>query len=86
MIGKILKPLIGGVVCLSLFGCAEKECRPEIKTVVDVKEVVKSVPCVPPKIDCDFSGQAFVPVSKMLQCIVEQKRVIEACSSVVTAN
>lgn len=86
MIGKILKPLLAGVVCLTFIGCAEKECRPEIRTVVDVKEVVKSVPCVPPKIECDFSGQSFVPVSKLLQCVVEQKRVIEACSSIATVN
>ena len=84
MLGKLFKPLIGCIVCLSFYGCAQDECRPEVRTVVDVKEVVKSVPCVPPKIDCDFSGQSFVPVSKLLQCVVEQKRALEVCSTVTT--
>lgn len=79
MIGKLIMPLIGYIVCLTFTGCSEKECQPEIKTVYDVKEVVKMVPCSPPKIDCDFKGDNFVPAKKLLECVVEQKRVIEAC-------
>ena len=87
MIGKLLKPLIGGVVCLSIIGCADKtECRPEIKTVYDVKEVTKTIPCNPPKIDCDFQGNDFVPAQKLLQCVVEQKRALEVCSQSITSN
>lgn len=73
--------VIGCIVCLTFTGCPAKECQPEIKTVYDVKEVVKYVPCNQPKINCDFTGENFIPAKKLLACVVEQKRVLELCNN-----
>lgn len=78
----VLLMIIGCVVCLTFTGCSPKECQPEIKTVYDVKEVVKTMPCNPPKINCDFKGDNFVPAKKLLECVVEQKRALDACSQI----
>ena len=79
---KIVLLMLIGCVVLSFTGCSNKECQPEIKTVYDVKEVVKTIPCNPPKINCDFKGNNFVPAKKLLECVVEQKRALEACGQI----
>lgn len=64
-------------------GCASTVCEQqplEAKVVVKTVEVKVPVACKVPKINCDFSDDGFMPIEKMRQCIIEQKRALEVCA------
>lgn len=71
------------ILLILLTGCVQKQCyQPDItpKVVVETIEIKVPVYCKIPKIKCDFTGDGFMPVEKMRQCIIEQKRALEVCS------
>lgn len=82
---KIFKYLCVLLIVVSLSGCGQ-ECVPQppvVKIVYKTKKMYVEVPC---KVDqdaiardCDFDGKGFEPTVKLLQCIVSQKRALEAC-------
>lgn len=73
--------LLGLVVAVSQ-GCSCKNTE-TTKTVVstDVVKVNIPVACQFPKVVCDFGGEGFVPTEKLLDCVIIQKRLMEACSA-----
>jgi len=69
--------LIGCIVMFS--GCSSKT-NVVTKDVLVPTEVRSVVPCVTPKVECDFgTGKEDTSVN-MLKCIIDQKRALEACS------
>jgi hypothetical protein len=82
--------LLSLILAVVIFtGCAGKqeECVPT--RVVETQKVYIAVPCESPKVKCDFKGNGFEPTTKLLACIVEQKRALEVCRSkpaLVTKN
>jgi len=79
---KIFKYILAILSSYLLTGCCDKECtRPPaiIQTVTKTKIVKVPVACKHEKIQCDFNGSGYTPTIKLIECIVTQKRVIEAC-------
>lgn len=68
------------MVSLLLTGCSTKQ-EPKTTIVYETKEILIPVPCKVPTINCDFSGEGFIPTQKLLDCVILQKRALEACSS-----
>lgn len=75
---------IFGIIILALFfiSCSSKcsECLQPTSSKVQTVEVKVPVACELPKIECDFSGNAFVPTQKLLECIIIQKKLLKKCS------
>lgn len=53
----------------------------EVLTLTDTVEVKTAVRCEVPKLDCEFSGTGVQPGQKLLQCVILQKKIIEACTT-----
>jgi hypothetical protein len=74
------------IIIFSLNGCSQKqECPPAPDPIIDVvyetKEVMVETPCVlPAPIKCDFKGEGYIPSIKLLECVIEQKRMLEYCT------
>lgn len=66
-------------VTFMLFGCHQKECRPDIQIQYETQEVIKYKPCITQEPNCDFSGEGFIPTEKLLACVIEQKKIINVC-------
>ncbi len=64
------------IVLLVFTGCSNKE--PEVITRTKIQEVYIPVKPLRPRINCEFTGTGNVPIAKMLDCIIIQKRVIES--------
>jgi len=81
-----MKALIIFMMLILFVGCNDPKPeplpKPEIvyNTVYKTKKVKVAVPCDLPKPTCEFKGPGFIPAIKMSECIVKQKRYIEACS------
>ena len=65
------------IISLFITGCSNKECQPTIITNTETKYVDLPVKPDRPKINCDFEGEGNIPIKKLLECIILQKRVIE---------
>lgn len=48
-----------------------------------IVEKVVVVGCPIKKVDCEFSGENWMPTKKLLECIKLQKLIIEECSQVI---
>jgi len=74
---KSYKYFILVLVTLFMFGCSS---TPDIKEVIvyKTKEVYIPVPCKV-EVNCDFTGDGYIPTTKLLKCVVEQKKALEYC-------
>ena len=64
-----------------LFGCsARQSVETKVITRIETVEVKVPVKIDIPEIDCEFSGEGTVPMTKMLECIILQKKVIDEIS------
>lgn len=64
-----------------LFGCSARQpVETKVITRIETVEVKVPVKIDIPEIDCEFSGEGTVPMTKMLECIILQKRVIDEIS------
>lgn len=64
-----------------LFGCSSRQpVETKVITRIETVEVKVPVKIDIPEIDCEFSGEGTVPMTKMLECIILQKRVIDEIS------
>lgn len=73
---KITVLLLLGIV---MVGCGQQP-EPEPMIKIKTEYVYKTVPCVVPKINCEFSGEGYTPTKKLLACVIEQKKALELCS------
>ena len=66
-----------------LTGCTTTLTQPEPVIVyrTKVKEVKVPVYPVIPEVKCDFKGTGFEPTVKLLECVINQKRVLDALRS-----
>lgn len=75
---------------LVLSGCGVKYKELPAKVIVNTEIVEKVVikPCPVPDLSkvCDFSGDKFTPTEKLLNCVIEQKRVLDICSNPTDLN
>jgi len=84
---KIFKYVIIAVIAIGFSGCwwdkPKPSCKCETKYVYKykIKEVKVPVKLHVPEVKCDFKGDGFEPTIKLLECIVKQKKVLEAISS-----
>ena len=61
-----------------LFGCSARQpVETKVITRTETVEVKVPVKIDIPEIDCEFSGEGTVPMTKMLECIILQKKVID---------
>ena len=69
------------LIVLFCTGCCNTVAQ-TTKTVVstDVVQVKVPVACQFPKIACNFDGEGFTPTEKLLECVVIQKQLMDACS------
>ena len=68
-------------VLLLLFGCSARQpVETKVITRTETVEVKVPVKIDIPEIDCEFSGEGTVPMTKMLECIILQKKVIDEIS------
>lgn len=66
---------------LFLFGCgARQPVETKVITRTETVEVKVPVKIDIPEIDCEFSGEGTVPMTKMLECIILQKKVLDEIS------
>ena len=66
---------------LFLFGCSTRQpVETKVITRTETVEVKVPVKIDIPEIDCEFSGEGTVPMTKMLECIILQKKVIDEIS------
>jgi len=76
---KIYKLLFLLVLGLVMTGCASE---PKIVTkdviVYKYKKVYVPTPC-DVTVKCDFTGEGYEPTSKLLECVIDQKRALEYC-------
>ena len=64
-----------------LFGCSSRQpVETKVITRTETVEVKVPVNIDIPEIDCEFSGEGTVPMTKMLECIILQKKVIDEIS------
>lgn len=63
-----------------LFGCSRQPVETKVITRTETVEVKVPVKIDIPEIDCEFSGEGTVPMTKMLECIILQKKVIDEIS------
>ena len=64
-----------------LFGCSARQpVENKVITRIETVEVKVPVKMDIPEIDCEFSGEGTVPMTKMLECIILQKKVIDEIS------
>lgn len=64
-----------------LFGCSARQpVETKVITRTETVEVKVPVKIDIPVIDCEFSGEGTVPMTKMLECIILQKKVIDEIS------
>lgn len=64
-----------------LFGCSARQpVETKVITRTETVEVKVPVKIDIPEIDCEFSGEGTVPMTKMLECIILQKKVIDEIS------
>ena len=64
-----------------LFGCSTRQpVETKVITRTETVEVKVPVKIDIPEIDCEFSGEGTVPMTKMLECIILQKKVIDEIS------
>ena len=64
-----------------LFGCSARQpVETKVITRIETVEVKVPVKMDIPEIDCEFSGEGTVPMTKMLECIILQKKVIDEIS------
>ena len=64
-----------------LFGCSSRQpVETKVITRTETVEVKVPVKIDIPEIDCEFSGEGTVPMTKMLECIILQKKVIDEIS------
>lgn len=64
-----------------LFGCSARQpVETKVITRIETVEVKVPVKIDIPEIDCEFSGEGTVPMTKMLECIILQKKVIDEIS------
>jgi len=77
----MLKYILAVLVALFLVGCCEKPpvLPPVVHTVY--KEVKVPVKCVVPKVTCDFKGEGYAPVGKLIECIHKFKLSNAVCRS-----
>lgn len=72
------------IVLLSLLACSSKTYRPvnlqPTSNKIIVQEKIVTVKCKIPKIDCEFTGDNYVPTKKLIECISLQKKAIEVCN------
>ena len=72
--------LLLGILFL-LFGCSARQAvETKVITRIETVEVKVPVKIDIPEIDCEFSGEGTVPMTKMLECIILQKKVIDEIS------
>lgn len=75
MMKSLINKILISLLVLLFIGCsnAKQECVP----VVEVKQVL--VPVYPeiPKVDCNFEGEGFEPLTKVLECLSLHKRILE---------
>ena len=64
-----------------LFGCSARQpVETKVITRIETVDVTVPVKIDIPEIDCEFSGEGTVPMTKMLECIILQKKVIDEIS------
>ena len=63
------------IFILAFSGCSTKE--PEVITKTVTQEVYVPVKPLRPRINCEFTGTGNEPITKLIDCIIIQKRVIE---------
>jgi len=75
--------ILSALIAMLFTGCGvePKPCVPKTVTKVIYKtKIVKvPVPCDMKKPTCDFKGDGYEPSIRMMECIVTQKKVIDAC-------
>ena len=75
---NILRLLLLTSMVFILFGCSNKQVvETKIITRTETVEVKVPVKIDIPEIECEFSGEGTVPMTKMLECIILQKKVID---------
>lgn len=67
-------------IVLAFTACSIPQ-KKEVVTLTDTVEVKTAVKCEVPKLDCEFSGTGVKPGQKLLQCVILQKKIIEACTT-----
>ena len=64
-----------------LFGCSARQpVETKVITRTETVEVKVPVKIDIPEIDCEFSGEGTVPMTKMFECIILQNKVIDEIS------
>lgn len=81
---KNFKYMLLIAVAAILAGCCSD---PEIREVIvyKPKEVYVQQPC-DVEVKCEFGGEGYVPTSKLVQCIIEQKKALEYCKQTNTGS
>lgn len=80
ILSTIVASILGIGLAVILSGCTTTVNTPE--RLVVKQEVVETkvlVGCKLPKIECDFTGEGFVPTEKLLDCVQKQKKALELC-------
>lgn len=65
------------IACVLFTGCYQEPCTPEVITRIETKEVY--IPTKPkrPVINCEFTGTGNEPITKLLDCVILQKKIIK---------
>lgn len=74
-----------GIAIISLIillnGCGEQtDPLKPTSTKVQIVERKVIVACEIPKIECEFSGEGFIPTKKLLECVKIQKEALRICT------
>lgn len=65
-------------IIVFLVGCSTRHTvETKILTNTETVEVKVPVKLDIPDVDCEFSGDGTVPMTKMLECIILQKKIID---------
>jgi len=82
---KIFSMTISVILSMMLSGCWGSDptpCEPVVVDRIVYKTKIVKVPvkCDIPKPTCSFKGDGYEPGIKAIECVIKQKRYIEACS------
>jgi len=76
---RIFKVLLLLMVVATVSGCASnaKVVTKDV-LVYKYKNVYVPTPCKV-EVNCDFTGSGYEPTSKLLECVIDQKRALDYC-------
>lgn len=80
ILSTVLASIVGIGLAVMMSGCTTTIDTPE--RLVVKQEIVETkvlVGCKLPKIECEFTGEGFIPTEKLLDCVQKQKKALELC-------